>query len=57
MAKSGGSGSAGKGASSGGGKGGSGGGRGPEPGNADGWPSTTGQVSGGSRSNAPPAGK
>lgn len=55
MAKSSGSGTSKGGASSGGSKGGSGGGRGPGPGNAGGWPSTTGQVSGGNRSNAPPA--
>ena len=30
-------------------------GRGTGPGNAGGWPSTTGQPSGGKRSNAPPA--
>ncbi len=41
-----------KGGNSGGGKGGSStGGRGP--GNAGGWPSTTGNPSGGGRSNAP----
>lgn len=57
MAKSGGSGNGGTGNNgAGSGKGAGGTGRGAGQGNAGGWPSThTGQVSGGNRSNAPPA--